>query len=321
MWAHAPSPLRRGDTSTWVAPHKHWAASWQPKYVEQPRFLSPEGPSYRLYKGNGGELALKLLPRHPKVASIVADLLGEPARPPRKIRGFYTIFPSASEASRPPINSGAGFSAQLGAEAVAADMAQQVGNSMHVDGAAAQVSACLYLSDVARGGGGLTVIAGSHLELYSEFTSEFNYEPKPSFAPKLALLTATACASPGCTEEAAGVATTGGRAGRMVEVDAPAGSVVFFHSRLAHAAGVNTLRDTARMACFCDFQKQSQPIVDVPPVDGTSFRRLREEEPRWKPGMPHPRSQHWVDTRELVFDRPPPSKDDMWSNWGCFPDT
>ena len=318
MWAHAPPPLCRDDTSTWVEPHKLWAASRHPKYVEQPRFLSPEGPSYRLYKGNDSELALNLLPRHPKVAAIIADLLGESARPPRKIRGFYTIFPSAPEARRPSRN--AGFSAQQGAEAVAADMAQQVGNAMHVDGAAAQVSACLYLSDVALGGGGLTVIAGSHLELYSEFTSEFNYEPKPSFAPKLALLTATACASTGWTE-VADVASTGSRAGRMIEVDAPAGSVVFFHSRLAHAAGVNSLRDTARMACFCDFQKQSQAIVDVPPVDGTSFRQLREEEPEWKPGMPHPRSQHWVDTRELVSDRPPPGKADMWSSWGRFPDT
>jgi hypothetical protein len=319
IWAHAPAPLRRNDVSTWDAPHKLWAASEHPKYVEQPWFLSPEGPSFRLYKGNDSQLALNLLPRHPKVADVVADLLGDPARPPRKIRGFYTIFTSDGVGS----SSGVGISAQQDAEAVAADKAQQVGNSMHVDGAAAQLSACLYLSDVTLGGGGLTVLTGSHHLLNSEFTSEFNYEPKPSFAPKLAELISAACCRDrdNTSTDAPRTATKGSRAGRMVEVAAPAGSVIFFHSRLAHAAGVNTLHATARMAVFCDFQKQLPAIVDVPPVDGTSFRRLCEEEPRWKPGMPHPRSQHWVDTREQVSDRPPPSGIDFWSNWGDLPNS
>ena len=64
-----------------------------------------------------------------------------------------------------------------------------------------------------------------------------------------------------------------------VEVAASAGTVIFFHGRLAHAAGVNTISGTCRIAAFCDFQK-ARPIVDIPPIDGTSFRRLWAEE-RW----------------------------------------
>eukprot|EP01046_Picozoa_sp_COSAG06_P005519 COSAG06_NODE_247_length_19150_cov_18.943100_5_plen_339_part_00 len=320
VWAHAPAPLRREDRCTWEAPHRLWAASTHPKYVAQPTFLSPDGPSYRLYEGNDSALALKLLPRHPAVAAIAAALLGEAPRPPRKIRGFYSIFSSSSSmATAAGAARGAGhqFATQQDAAAVAADKAQQVGSSMHVDGAASQLSACVYLSDVRAGGGGLTVLAGSHLPLGAEFTSEFNYEPKPSsFASKLASLTASAAAA-----AAAAASASSDKQGQasMVEVVAPAGSVIFFHARLAHAAGVNTLPGTARMACFCDFQKD-RPIIDVPPVDGTSFRLLREEEPGWRPGQVHARSQHWVDTREMIEDRPPPAGDDLWSNWGPVPD-
>ena len=173
-WRHAPAPLQRDDPTTWDAPHIHWAGSQQPKYVKQPRFLSPEGPSYRLYEGNDSEVALAVLPRHPAVVAVATGLMGAAPRPPRKIRGFYSIFPSAASGAT------GGFAAQQDA-AVLADKAQQVGSAMHVDGAASQLGACLYLSDVPAGGGGFTVLPRSHVPLAREFTSEYNYDPSPSF--------------------------------------------------------------------------------------------------------------------------------------------
>eukprot|EP01051_Picozoa_sp_SAG22_P007459 SAG22_NODE_526_length_9463_cov_8.286523_9_plen_263_part_00 len=260
-------------------------------------YSTVSSPSCTLLKHECCLSGAQLLPHHPAVVAIAAQLMGEVPRPPRKVRGFYSIFPAAAGA-RPAAEQG--FVPHQDAAAVSAHNAQQVGSAMHVDGAAGQLAACVYLTDVAAGGGGLTVLPRSCHALGAHFYSEYNYDPMPTYAAALGALTA--------------------RAGTdAVEVAAPAGSVVFFHGRLAHAAGVNTHRGTHRVAVFCDFQKD-RPIVDVPPIDGTSFRRLRADE-GWDPyrdgSDAHPRSQHWVDTREKVADRPPPA--DIFDDWGALP--
>ena len=127
--------------------------------------------------------------------------------------------------------------------------------------------------------------------------SEYNMEPTEAFQPRLRALA---------------------KGNTVREITAPRGSVIFFHGRLAHSAGENRLPGTVRMAAFCDFQKE-QEILDVPPVDGSSFRRVAEVE-GWVPSdaEPHPRTQFWVDTRERVEERRPPPAD-MWADWAPLP--
>jgi ectoine hydroxylase-related dioxygenase (phytanoyl-CoA dioxygenase family) len=116
-------------------------------------------------------------------------------------------------------------SGYVGADTGFVTNGQQVGSSMHVDGAAAQLRACVYLTGVARGGGGLTVQPGSHTALFHLMRSEYNYEPDPTFQPALERLAA---------------------GGGAAERTGPAGTVIFFHARLAHAAGVNRRPGTTR---------------------------------------------------------------------------
>ena len=53
----------------------------------------------------------------------------------------------------------------------------QAGVNLHVDGAAAQLSAGLYLSDVRPGGGGTNVAHGSHSEMYGLMGARPNTVP------------------------------------------------------------------------------------------------------------------------------------------------
>ena len=87
IWRHAPHPVDRARPATWTDPQRRWAAS-ETKYLEQPVFLPPDAPAYRLYEGHDDPAWLALLPLHPKVIAVATALLGEAPRPPRRIRGF-----------------------------------------------------------------------------------------------------------------------------------------------------------------------------------------------------------------------------------------
>ena len=87
IWRHAPDPIDRARPATWTDPQRRWAAS-ETKYLEQPVFLPPDAPAYRLYEGHDDPAWLALLPRHPNVVAVATALLGEAPRPPRRIRGF-----------------------------------------------------------------------------------------------------------------------------------------------------------------------------------------------------------------------------------------
>lgn len=116
----------------------------------------------------------------------------------------------------------------------------------HCDRHKFQVGVVLYLSDVRPHGGGFTVWPGSHDVMAKHHGSLGGEDRLPSFDDALA-----------------GV----GAEIRPFEVSGPAGTVVFWHHRLVHTAGINT-RNTVRHATLCDFKnEQFVAAADRPSAD------------------------------------------------------
>jgi hypothetical protein len=102
----------------------------------------------------------------------------------------------------------------------------------HCDRHKFQVGVVLYLSDVVPEGGGFTVWPGSHHEIARHQRTLGGEDRLPTFEAALMEI---------------------GRSLKPVEVTGPAGTVVFWHQRLVHTAGINTKR-TVRHATLCDFK-------------------------------------------------------------------
>jgi hypothetical protein len=102
----------------------------------------------------------------------------------------------------------------------------------HCDRHKFQVGVVLYLSDVLPGGGGFTVWPGSHHEIARQHLTLGGEDRRPTYEAAL-------------TEIEGSI--------KPVEVTGPAGTVVFWHQRLVHTAGINTRR-TVRHATLCDFK-------------------------------------------------------------------
>ena len=90
---------------------------------------------------------------------------------------------------------------------------------IHTDTGADVVRFIIYLSDVPQGSGGFHVWPGSHLQLREIYLSEVDSEPNMSTYWKA--LYSMALKTP------------------FIEIAASAGTVIFWHHRLAHAAGLN----------------------------------------------------------------------------------
>ena len=105
----------------------------------------------------------------------------------------------------------------------------------HCDRHEFQVGVVLYLSDVLPAGGGFTVWPGSHHEIARQHRTLGGEDRLPTYEAAL---------------------TEIGRSIKPVEVTGPAGTVVFWHQRLVHTAGINTRR-TVRHATLCDFKNDT----------------------------------------------------------------
>lgn len=102
----------------------------------------------------------------------------------------------------------------------------------HCDRHKFQVGVVLYLSDVLPEGGGFTVWPGSHHEIARHHHTLGGEDRWPTFEAAVKEVE---------------------RSTKPVEVTGPAGTVVFWHQRLVHTAGINT-RPTVRHATLCDFK-------------------------------------------------------------------
>jgi hypothetical protein len=102
----------------------------------------------------------------------------------------------------------------------------------HCDRHKFQVGVVLYLSEVVPEGGGFTVWPGSHHEIARHHRTLGGEDRLPTFEAALMEI---------------------GRSIKPVEITGPAGTVVFWHQRLVHTAGINT-QQTVRHATLCDFK-------------------------------------------------------------------
>jgi hypothetical protein len=105
----------------------------------------------------------------------------------------------------------------------------------HCDRHKFQVGVVLYLSDVLPQGGGFTVWPGSHYSMAKHQGTFGGDDRLGTFEAALAEVQAST---------------------RPVEVSGPTGTLILWHQRLVHTAGIN-MRRTVRHATLCDFKNQA----------------------------------------------------------------
>ena len=91
------------------------------------------------------DFILKATAQHPNVQRLVRQLIGDPIRPPNRVRGVYVILPKPSS--------------------------KEGGLGPHVDHAAAQLSAMVLLAKTPPRCGGFTIWPGSHSRLHTYWKS------------------------------------------------------------------------------------------------------------------------------------------------------
>jgi Phytanoyl-CoA dioxygenase (PhyH) len=112
----------------------------------------------------------------------------------------------------------------------------------HLDRHPFHLGAVGYLDEIVPGGGGFTVWPGSHHLLYPEFRASLAYQPGPGLEARLASVN---------REEG-------------LEIHAPAGTVILWHHRLAHAPGRNRTH-LVRPAVLCDLKRRDYEETQAQP--------------------------------------------------------
>ncbi|MDA0790727.1 MAG: phytanoyl-CoA dioxygenase family protein [Proteobacteria bacterium] len=108
----------------------------------------------------------------------------------------------------------------------------------HIDQVCQQLNVCAYLDDVPPRNGGFTVYPGSHRIMFGAHRYEANFSPTDGFREAMRRVVAEI---------------------EPLELVAPAGSVIFWHGRLVHSAGLHT-GDRIRWALFADYC-QDRPVL------------------------------------------------------------
>ncbi len=248
--------LVRDDRSTWVNPQ--WAE--MPPHPESGPYqgrqpVEHNGRIVKLHDIGAEDFLLQLLPRNDDVVAVAQALLSTSLRPVSRIRGVYPVFPSRDAAD--PSGTRRISGRALGP---------------HTDQVCQQLNACLYLEEVRPRSGGFTVYPGSHERLFKAHTHESNYSPLPNYEETvLAVLQDTT----------------------PLELVAPRGSVIFWHGRLLHSAGIHVGEDI-RWAAFADYTQ------DRPVLDDEEHRRLGQFE--------------WFKDAKLFSDDALVTAN-MWRNW------
>ncbi len=121
----------------------------------------------------------------------------------------------------------------------------------HIDGHAFQVGGVLYLDDVAPSGGGLHVWPGSHLPMMEQQRTHHGRRIHSEGLDQL-LSRYKRNASP-------------------LEIHGPAGTLILWHQRLVHGAGLNATT-RVRQAMFCDFGRNTLANFQDEPLEGDPWK-------------------------------------------------
>jgi hypothetical protein len=193
---------------------------------------------------------------HPRMREMATRFLGDPLKRAERVRGLYCVFPI------PP-----GSGGRL---------------SPHADQTAADLSAMVFVDEVAPHCGGFTLWPGSHHTVHPHCE------------------TVHGAMSQDQTEGYARARDSALNEITPMEFPGQAGDVIFWHPRMIHSGGVNRSaeldRPALRLIVPCDYQR----------ADRTFYDNLIEG--------PGPNHQWWVDTRNYKEDVPP-TPDNIWDAW------
>ena len=178
-----------------------------------------DSATWKLHDCGDQPWMLRLFGANKRVLRHVEGLIGGPLRAPTRTRGIYAVFPSTKHRN-------------LSEQALGAAL------DPHNDVSAQVLNGTAYLNDVGARAGGLTVWPGSHRLLYFANFHEYNPGRDPHVFQQL-LDRVKATITP-------------------LDICAPAGSVIFWHGRLAHSPGIHrgAPGSEPRLAVPTDWQKQ-----------------------------------------------------------------
>ena len=146
---------------------------------------------------------LQLVGANQALNRVATALMGEQTLP-ADVRGIYTTFPIPRLRARP--------------------------YDAHVEQHPVQIFVMLYLDDVTSRNAPMCVWPGTHTMVWRDFSSKFDYLPKPSFHPRFDRLNAF----------------------EPVELIGKRGDAFFCHHRVMHG-GSNNLRERVRFGILVDF--------------------------------------------------------------------
>ena len=146
----------------------------------------------------------------------------------------------------------------------------------HTDQVCQQLNACVYLEDVGPRSGGFTVYPGSHRIMFRAHRLEANWSPRADYRDAVRRVV---------------------REVRPVELVGGAGTVIFWHGRTVHSAGIHT-GDRIRWAVFADFTQNREVLT------ADEHRALGQFE--------------WFKDAKLFRDDAPVGEN-MWSAWKIGP--
>jgi hypothetical protein len=264
VWTHlvdhvpmAPgAKLSREDKESWRAPV--WA-DMQPHPTSGPyqgrQPIEHFGRTVKLHDIGDQGYLLDLLPRNEQVVEVATRLLGENLRPTTVSRGVYAVFPPADDGKNPDRLRGASL-------------------GPHTDQVCQQLNVSAYLDDVGPRNGGFTVYPGSHKLMYQAHTHDANWSPTTGFREAMRQVIDTI---------------------EPLELCAKQGSVIFWHGRMVHSAGIHTGEDI-RWALFGDY------TLDEDILDEDEHRAVGQYE--------------WFKNAKL-FRHDAPASEDMWARWAC----
>ena len=178
VWSAADKlgfPFDRNDPATYTLAKEHGLfPQTEPKHTYHdgagiPNYFAGKsgGWTWRHYTPCTEDWFLERTARHANVQGVVQQLIGTNVRPSQRCRGFYVVFPRASDTD--PVG----------------------GLSAHTDGVASQLNCMIYAADCPPQGGGFTLWPGSHRSCYYHMETEYNMEPKAGYNELLAEIKAT----------------------------------------------------------------------------------------------------------------------------------
>jgi len=255
LWDSVPRKIfTRDDPQSWIGtPGEQWTEE------DNEKVGVIQGGAWKMRSKNGigtEPFMLDEIGNHPRMRQMASRFIGEPLKPTERVRGLYCVFPN-----------------QPGSEGKL---------SPHADQTAGDLSAMVFVDEVAPHCGGFTLWPGSHHIVHPHCEAvhgAMSQDQTEGYA--LARDAALSDITP-------------------MEFPGQAGDVIFWHPRMIHSGGVNRSAELGhsalRLIVPCDYQRADRTFYDNE-VEG-----------------PGPNHQWWVDTRNFKEDVPP-TPDNIWDGW------